>query len=218
MAKADPPKKEKNIVGQAGLIGGGSYLNKLGNIAKGPYTGSFYTGFKTPGRPLYFKPGKGVVKGSQAFNNFVWLAESAADAAVKNRININADISPGYDWKKTTKVGNIRTAGKALRVLGKASTGIGTAWMAYDAAKWVKDNPGEIAARKEAAVKNVKNVYYHADKYVGGLLPGGAPNFMGKLVKKAWKEQGDFWDEQDRKHLEFNKDVIERVRSQQNGS
>ena len=60
-------------------------------------------------------------------------------------------------------------------------------------------------------IKNVKNVYYHADKYVGGLLPGGSPNFMGKLVKKAWKEQGDFWDEQDRKHLEFNKDVIDEL-------
>mgnify|MGYP001380841939 CR=1 FL=1 len=67
-------------------------------------------------------------------------------------------------------------------------------------------------------VKNVRNVYYHADQYLGGLLPGGAPPFMGKIVRDAWKKQDKMWQEQDRQHLEFNKDIIEHVRKQQDGS
>tara|TARA_R100001463_G_scaffold118164_1_gene173818 strand:+ start:126 stop:491 length:366 start_codon:yes stop_codon:yes gene_type:complete len=67
-------------------------------------------------------------------------------------------------------------------------------------------------------VKNVKHVYYHADKYVGGLLPGGAPTFIGEAVRKAMKKQNNMWKQQDQKHLDFNKDVIDRVRKQQNGS
>ena len=116
-------KKQAGIA--SGLVAGGSYLNKLGNIAKGPYTGAFYTGFKTANRPLYFKSGKGIVKGSQAFNNAVWQAEVYADQAVRNRININADISPGYDWKKTAKVKKIRTAGKVMRTIGKTANVVG---------------------------------------------------------------------------------------------
>lgn len=139
-------KKKKQAGIASGLVAGGSYLNKLGNIAKGPYTGAFYTGFKTANRPLYFKPGKGIVTGSKAFNNAVWWAESYADSAVKNRININADISSGYDWKKTAKVKNIRTAGKVMRTIGKTANVVGLGLIAYDATKWSmqwhKDNPG----------------------------------------------------------------------------
>ena len=128
----DGNSKKKKAVTASSLIAGGSYLNKLGNIAKGPYVGGHSTGFSKPNRPLYFKPGKGVVKGSQAFNNAVWRAEAAADSAVRNRININADISPGYDWKKTAKVKNIRTAGKVMRTIGKTSNIIGLGLIAAE--------------------------------------------------------------------------------------
>tara|TARA_R100000152_G_C6781229_1_gene215299 strand:- start:4843 stop:5358 length:516 start_codon:yes stop_codon:yes gene_type:complete len=145
MAKADPPKKEKNTVGQAGLIGGGSYLNKLGTIAQGPYINAYSRGFRTPNRPLYFKPGKGRVMGSAAWNNYIWRAEGYADIAWKSKRAINSDMAPAYNWKATEKVGKLRKVGKAMRVLGKASSGIGTAWALYDAYKWGeqwhKDNP-----------------------------------------------------------------------------
>ena len=79
------------------------------------------------------------------FYNAVWFAESAADSAFKNRIKINADIAPGYDWTKAAKVNKIRTAGKVLSTIGKTANIVGVGLTAgegiYKGTKRALDNP-----------------------------------------------------------------------------
>ena len=133
------PNKKKNVA----FIVGGTYADKIGKIAKGKPTKSGV--FLNPNRPLYFKSGAGKVMGSKAINNAVWFAESAADSAFKNRIKINADIAPGYDWTKAAKVNKIRTAGKVLSTIGKTANIVGVALAAgegiYKGTKRALDNP-----------------------------------------------------------------------------
>ena len=119
---------KKRTAQGTGLVAGGTYTNKIGKILKGVPTKSGK--YLNPNRPLYFKPGAGKLRGSHALNNKVWHAESAADSALKNRIKINADISPGYDWTKTAKVQKMRTAGKILTKIGKTANVIGLAAIA----------------------------------------------------------------------------------------